>query len=70
MLYEIIVKFHKDFLEISENQITIGIKSKPIEGEANKEIIKKLSKHFQIPVSSIQIKSGHKSIRKIIEIQQ
>ncbi len=70
MLYEIIVKFHKDFLDISENQITIGIKSKPVEGEANKEIIKKLSKHFQIPASSIQIKSGHKSIRKIIEIQQ
>ena len=70
MLYEIIVKFHKDFLDISENQITIGIKSKPVEGEANKEIIKKLSKHFQIPTSSIQIKSGHKSKRKIIEIQQ
>ena len=70
MLYEIIVKFHKDFFEISENQITIGIKSKPIEGEANKEIIKKLSKHFQIPVSCIQIKSGNKSKRKIIEIQQ
>jgi uncharacterized protein (TIGR00251 family) len=64
------VKFHKDFLDISENQITIGIKSKPVEGEANKEIIKKLSKHFQIPASSIQIKSGHKSKRKIIEIQQ
>ena len=44
MLYEIIVKFHKDFLDISENQITIGIKSKPVEGEANKEIIKKLTK--------------------------
>ena len=57
MLYKIIVKFHKDFFEISENQITIGIKSKPVEGEANKEIIKKLSKHFQIPASSIQIKS-------------
>lgn len=69
MLYEITVKFHKDLLEISENQITIGIESKPVKGEANKEIIKKLSKHFQIPISSIQIKSGHKSKQKIIEIQ-
>ena len=41
----------------------------PVKGEANKEIIKKLSKHFQIPASSIQIKSGHKSKRKIVEIQ-
>jgi uncharacterized protein YggU (UPF0235/DUF167 family) len=46
VLYEITVKFHKDFLEISDNQITIGIDSKPVKGEANKEIIKKLSKHF------------------------
>ena len=69
MLYEITVKFHKDFLEVSENQIIIGIKSKPVKGEANKEIIKKLSKHFQISEHSIQIKSGHKSKQKIIEIQ-
>ncbi len=70
MLYEITVKFYKDLFEISENQITVGIKSMPVKGEANKENIKKLSKHFQIPASSIQIKSGHKSKRKIVEIQQ
>ena len=69
MLYEITVKFQRNFLEISKNQITIGIESKPIKGEANKEIIKKLSKHFKIPISSIQIKSGQKSKRKIVEIQ-
>jgi len=69
VLYEITVKFHKDLLEISKNQIIIGIKSKPVKGEANQEIIKKLSKHFQIPKSSIRIKSGHKSKQKIIEIQ-
>jgi len=69
VLYEITVKFHRDFLEISENQIIIGIESKPVKGDANKEIIKKLSKHFQISASNIQIKSGHKSKRKIVEIQ-
>ncbi len=69
MLYEITVKFHKDLLEISENQIIIGIESKPVKGDANKEIIKKLSKHFQIQSSSIQRKSGHKSKQNIIEIQ-
>jgi len=69
MLYEITVKFQKDFLEIIDNQITIGVISKPVKGEANKEVIKKLSKHFQIQVSHIQIKSGHKSKQKIVEIQ-
>jgi uncharacterized protein (TIGR00251 family) len=68
VIYKLTVKFHKDFLEISKNHITIGITSKPTRGEANKEIIKKLSKHFQIPTSSIQIKSGHKSQQKILEI--
>ncbi len=69
MLYEVNVEFNKEFLIVKENQITIGIKSKPIKGEANKEIIKKIAKHFGISTSLIQIKSGHKSKQKIIQIQ-
>jgi uncharacterized protein (TIGR00251 family) len=69
MLYEVNVEFNKEFLNIKENQITIGIKSKPIKGEANREIIKKLAKHFRISSSLVQIKSGHKSNQKIIQIQ-
>ena len=69
MLYEVTVEFNKEFLNIKENQITIGIKSKPIKGEANKEIIKKLAKHFGISTSLVQIKSGYKSKQKIIQIQ-
>ena len=69
MLYKVNVEFNKEFLSIDENQIIIGIKNKPIKGEANKEIIKKLAKHFKISTSLIQIKSGHKSNQKIIQIQ-
>ena len=69
MLYEVNVEFNKEFLNIKENQITIGIKSKPIKGEANKEIIKKLAKYFGVSTSLVQIKSGHKSKQKIIQIQ-
>ena len=69
MLYEVTVEFNKEILIIKENQITVGIKSKPIKGEANKEIIKKLAKHFKVSTSVIQIKSGHKSRQKIIQIQ-
>lgn len=69
VLYEVNVEFNKEFLNITENQITIGIKAKPIKGEANKEIIKKLAKHFRVSTSLIQIKSGHKSKQKIIQIQ-
>lgn len=69
MLYKVNVEFNKDFLSVKEDQITIGIKSKPIKGEANKEIIKKIAKHFGVSTSLVQIKSGHKSKQKIIQIQ-
>jgi len=64
------VEFSKEFLEIRDNQINIGIKSKPIKGEANKEIIRKLAKHFRVSTGLVHIKSGHKSRQKIVEILQ
>ncbi len=70
MIYKVLVEFFKEFLEIQDNQINIGIKSKPVKGEANKEIIKKLAKHFGISTALVHIKSGHKSQQKIIEILQ
>ena len=68
MIYKVQVEYSKEFLEIKENQIRIGIKSKPVKGEANKEIIKKIAKYFKISTVRVQIKSGHKSQEKIIEI--
>jgi len=70
LIYKVYVEFSKDFLEIKKNQINIGIKSKPIKGKANKEIIKKIAKHFNISTGLVQIKSGHKSREKIIEIPE
>ena len=70
MIYKVQVEFSKDFLKIEEDQICIGIKSKPIKGEANKEIIKKNAKYFAISTTAIEVKSGHKSKEKIIEIFQ
>jgi uncharacterized protein (TIGR00251 family) len=70
LIYKVNVEFSKEFLEIENDQINIGIKSKPIKGKANKEIIKKIEKHFKISRSLVQIKSGHKSSEKIIEILQ
>ena len=70
LFYNVQVEFSKEFLEIKENQINIGIKSKLIKGEANEEIIKKLAKHFGVSTTLVQIKSGHKSREKIIEILQ
>ena len=69
MIYKLDVEFHDNFIKVEKGKITIGVKSKPFRGEANKEIIKKLGKHFGVSTSSVKIKSGHKSRHKIIEIQ-
>ncbi len=68
MIYKVQVQFSKEFIEVNNDQINIGIKSKPIKGEANKEIIRKIAKHFSISTGIIQIKSGHKTKEKIIKI--
>jgi uncharacterized protein (TIGR00251 family) len=70
LIYKVHVEFSKEFLEIREDQINIGLKSKPIKGQANMEIIKKLAKHFGVSTGLVRIKSGHKSQEKIIEILQ
>ena len=67
-LYEVFVEFQKDFVKVNGNQVTVGVKSKPIKGEANKEIIKKLAKHFGVSSSSLTIRSGQKTKKKIVEI--
>ena len=67
-LYEVFVEFQKDFLKVEGNHITIGIKSKPIKGQANKEIIKKVSKYFGVSSSSVTIKKGQKTEKKIVEV--
>ncbi len=59
MLFTVYVEFSKDFFELNGNEIKIEIKSKPINGKANREIIKKFAEHFGISSSQIFIKSGH-----------
>jgi uncharacterized protein (TIGR00251 family) len=68
MKYNIKVKFHEDFVKVDDNNILVGLKSKPEKGEANKELIKKLAEHFDVHSSRIRILSGFKSRNKIIEI--
>ena len=68
MIYKVTVEFSKEFLDIEKNQIKIGVRTKPVKGEANKEIIRKIAKHFKISTRLVQIKSGYISSEKIIEI--
>jgi len=56
-----IVEYGDDFLKIK-------IKAVPERGKANEELIKFLSKYFEVSKSSIRIINGEKRKNKIIEI--
>jgi uncharacterized protein (TIGR00251 family) len=68
MIYKVSVTFHKDFIEINNDEISIGILSEPEKGKANKELIEKISEHFDVPKSNIRIVSGEKSRKKLVEV--
>ncbi len=54
--------------EESDGSLTIHLKSPPVEGKANQELIKLLSKQFKVPKSQILIKSGVSSRHKLVEL--
>jgi len=68
MLYKVSVSFQKNHVEITGDHIEIGIMVKPVKGEANLEIIKKIAKHLCIPKSNVRIVAGKKSRNKIVEV--
>jgi len=68
--YRVEVKFHGDFIEVLEDRIIVGVKSKPIGGKANRELIRKLAKHFGVSTSQVKIVSGLRSRDKIVEIER
>ena len=50
-------------------ELKIKLATPPIEGRANTALIKYLAQHFRVPQSAVQIKSGHKSRHKRVEIK-
>ena len=68
MRYNVTVKFNTDAIEVDGYTITVGIRSKPERGRANRELVDKLAKHFGIPILNVRIVAGLKSRKKIVEI--
>ena len=54
--------------EDADGSFIIRLKSPPIDGKANKELVELLAKKFHISRSQITIKSGLSSKNKLIEI--
>ena len=56
-------------VETAPSELTIYLRAKPHDGEANTALIKILAKYFGIPKTSIKITRGVKSRTKTIEFQ-
>ncbi|MDD1414790.1 DUF167 domain-containing protein [Dolichospermum sp. ST_con] len=54
--------------ELADGSLNVHLKSPPVDGKANEELIKLLAKKFDVSKSSIRIKSGTTSRQKVIEI--
>jgi uncharacterized protein (TIGR00251 family) len=54
--------------EQPDGSLIVHLKSSPVDGKANEELIKLLSEKFSVPKSYIRIKSGTSSRQKLIEI--
>jgi uncharacterized protein (TIGR00251 family) len=54
--------------EDTDGSLIVYLKSPPIDGKANEELIKLLAEKFDVRKSNIRIKSGLSSRQKLIEI--
>ncbi|MEG3923546.1 MULTISPECIES: DUF167 domain-containing protein [unclassified Microcoleus] len=54
--------------EQPDGSLTVHLKSPPVEGKANQELIMLLAKKFKVPKSAIGIKSGLSSKNKLVEV--
>lgn len=71
MIYQVTVKTGSKkgpLVEKTEGGLTVYLREKPHDGEANTALIKLLSDYLNVPKTSITIKAGAKSHHKIIEL--
>lgn len=56
--------------EESDGSLTVRLKSPPVDGKANAELIELLADRFDLCKSDIVIKSGLSSRNKVVELPQ
>ena len=54
--------------KISDTEFIVSVKEIPVQGRANRAIIRVLAEYFDIPLSRIRIISGHISRQKVVEV--
>ena len=59
----------QEIYELGENSYRVHVKSAPVKGEANQEVLKLIAKFFNVPLSSVKISHGFKSRNKLVTIE-
>jgi hypothetical protein len=71
MRYSVYVKFNPTAkVEVSDNEITICLRSKPERGKANRELVERLASYFEVSKDKVHIISGLTSTKKLVEIEK
>jgi uncharacterized protein (TIGR00251 family) len=52
----------------ADGSLTAHLKSPPVDGKANAELIALVAKHFGVPKSAVTIRTGGRSRHKLLEI--
>lgn len=58
----------QEIKELEDGSLLVYLKSSPIKGKANQELIKVLSKKYRVNQSQVLIKHGLSSKNKLIQI--
>jgi len=56
-------------IEEEDGSLTVHLKSPPVDGKANKELVELLAKKFDVPKSNISIQIGLSSRNKLVNIE-
>lgn len=51
-----------------DGSLKVWLKSKPVDGRANEELIEALAKYYKVKKNDIMILKGHTSRNKVVEI--
>ncbi len=60
---------HQTIIEADNGDLTVYLKSPPVDGKANRELIRLLANQFAVPQSHITIRRGTASRLKWVEIE-
>lgn len=55
-------------IELDSGEVDAHLTSSPVDGKANRELIKLIAKHFNVNISSVEIEKGFKSRKKIVRV--